>query len=456
MVIMSSTKGRGLFQPPHGEMISSALGLFEPEIVESKVIGNKQCIIRPQSIPENGPIQVHIPAEGSYYVDTSSIRANMDFKIQKQDGDGDWIDIKPEVDEPSVAPVNLFTKAMFKDVECWLNQKQISLVASTAYHLKAYLETVCTYSGDAARTHLQCSFLHMDVPGKYDTFPSGAHVNRAKHIMNGRQIQSTDTIHTELTTMDKYLLPGVTIDFRFSLNSPSMYLQSYAGIHLGLRAVISDFYLSFDRIEVEPTIARHIESQLSQVHSAIYGINRGTIRTKQFGAGEIYAKWQGLYTGQLPSTIIFGMLDSTAYNGAVGTNPFNFQHFKVNSVQLKKNSTSIPASPLTPDFTKLMANRSYRHFLDAIGVKTGNAPCLIDYAAFLGGATLFAFDLTPDKCASLHGHPKENGVLDIDFRFAEPLEKNITIFALCNFDDQILISGPMENREIYINPTIQG
>ena len=227
MVIMSSTKGRGLFQPPHGEMISSALGLFEPEIVESKVIGNKQCIIRPQSIPENGPIQVHIPAEGSYYVDTSSIRANMDFKIQKQDGDGDWIDIKPEVDEPSVAPVNLFTKAMFKDVECWLNQKQISLVASTAYHLKAYLETVCTYSGDAARTHLQCSFLHMDVPGKYDTFPSGAHVNRAKHIMNGRQIQSTDTIHTELTTMDKYLLPGVTIDFRFSLNSPSMYCLLY-------------------------------------------------------------------------------------------------------------------------------------------------------------------------------------------------------------------------------------
>ena len=453
---MASAKGRGLFEPPQGEMISSALGLFQPLVVESKVISNKQCIVRPQSIPENGPIQVHVPAEGTYYVDTSSIRANMDFKIQQQTEKGDWKDLPNKPHAPGVAPVNMFTKAMFKDVECWLNQKQISLVASTAYHLKAYLETVCTYGADAARTHLQCSFLQMDLPGKFDDFPTEAHLARAPHILNGRQVHSSDTLHTELTTMDKYLLPGVTIDFRFSLNSPSMYIQSYRDTTLPLRAVISDFYLSFDRVEVEASISREIESKLSQGHSAIYGINRGTIRTKQFGAGEIYAKWQGLYTGQLPSTIIFGMLDSKAYNGALGTNPFNFQHFKVNSVQLKKNSTSIPASPLTPNFVEKLGNRSYRHFLDSIGVKTGNSPCLIDYNLFLDGATLFAFDLTPDKCASLHGHQKESGVLDIDFRFEEPLKKNITIFALCNFDDQILISGPIENREIYVNPTIQG
>jgi hypothetical protein len=46
----------------------------------------------------------------------------------------------------------------------------------------------------------------------------------------------------------------------------------------------------------------------------------------------------------------FACVDSDALNGAIGENPFDFKHYKINVVALNVDGRQIPAKPLQPDF----------------------------------------------------------------------------------------------------------
>ena len=112
------------------------------------------------------------------------------------------------------------------------------------------------------------------------------------------------------------------------------------------------------------------------------------------------------------------------------------------------------AKPLICDFKNKEAIRAYRHFFDNIGIGHSNSPCLITYEDFLEGATIIPFDLTPDKCALYHAHKKISGSIELDIKFEEALSTGITILALCTYSDRFYIHGPIQNREIILNPTL--
>ena len=54
--------------------------------------------------------------------------------------------------------------------------------------------------------------------------------------------------------------------------------------------------------------------------------------------------------GQLPKRLVIACVDSDALNGAIGKNPFDFKHSKINCVALNVDGRQIPTKPLQPDF----------------------------------------------------------------------------------------------------------
>jgi hypothetical protein len=48
-----------------------------------------------------------------------------------------------------------------------------------------------------------------------------------------------------------------------------------------------------------------------------------------------------------------------ALNGAIGKNPFDFKHYKINFVALNVDGRQIPTKPLQPDFENNCYIRSY-------------------------------------------------------------------------------------------------
>jgi hypothetical protein len=59
---------------------------------------------------------------------------------------------------------------------------------------------------------------------------------------------------------------------------------------------------------------------------------------------------------------------------------------------------------------------------------------------YVNGASLFAWDFSPDKCNGFHWHKRDDGGhIDIELRFKEGLAKNITIMLFAVFDALVAI-----------------
>jgi hypothetical protein len=72
-----------------------------------------------------------------------------------------------------------------------------------------------------------------------------------------------------------------------------------------------------------------------------------------------------MFLGQLPKRLVIACVDSDALNGAIGNNPFDFKHYKINFVALNVDGRQIPTKPLQPDFKNngLYLSHIRSHFL---------------------------------------------------------------------------------------------
>ena len=437
---------------------SSVTDFFEPEPVEKAITNRKNCTTRALTISDNGPLHVIIPPEGDYFIDPASFRLNADIRIKKKNG-ANWIDLVAG-DATLVAPVNIFSKCLFKDIEIYIQQKQISRIASAAQPIKAYLETICSYGKDAVTGHLSSSFYEPDEPGKHDVMTEIAAVGagaaiaantafakRHAFIANSKLIQICEPMNTELSTLNKLIPSGVDLQFIFHMVNPNLILQSSEGEY---KITYDDFYLSYDRVALDSKLLFSIEQKLAKNQKAIFPINRGVVRTHQVAMGENYVKWAPLYHGILPETVIICMIESRTFNGSAGHNLFNFKHFDMSSISLKKNSVTIPSSAIETNFTTKHVNRLYRHFFDNIGIEISNSPTLLTLDAFIAGTTIIPFDLTSDRCALFHNHEKESGVIELDIKFSNALPLGITVLALCNYTDKFYITGGINQRQVFL------
>ena len=66
-------------------------------------------------------------------------------------------------------------------------------------------------------------------------------------------------------------------------------------------------------------------------------------------------------------------------------NPYNYLHAHVNSIELQKNSQSIPKVRLRPNFEDDDARCAYRHLTDNTGIKSGTNTNDITYKDFTSG-----------------------------------------------------------------------
>lgn len=174
------------------------------------------------------------------------------------------------------------------------------------------------------------------------------------------------------------------------------------------------------------------------VTPAKYPITRVEIKTLTVGA-EIQSKSiDNIFLGQIPKRCIIGMVDSRSFNGTFNLNPFNFEHFNYNYLALYIDSTQIPAKPLTPDFKKNQYIRSYYSLFEGSGIHFSDTGNGISYEEYPHGYCLSVFDLTSDlSCNEPHWNIIKSGTLRAEIRFAEELQKPLTLIIFAEFDNII-------------------
>ncbi len=161
-------------------------------------------------------------------------------------------------------------------------------------------------------------------------------------------------------------------------------------------------------------------------------MNQNEFRAQLVDAGKTSFSFNMVRGGILPKTLVVGYMAAKSLDGNYTYNPWNFFHWFTKKVELKINGRVHPdMGGLEFDFSKdnnlpIMA-RGYNWLFENTGAIEAHRGNLIHWNAFMAGSFLIPFDLTPDRCNSLHIHDAEYGYLDFSVEFSRPLNESIYI-----------------------------
>ena len=97
------------------------------------------------------------------YIDLSKTILTVTGKITKKDGESKL----NGNDQSNVAPVNNFLHSLFRQVDVYLNGKQVTPAMGT-YAYRSYIETLLNYDVSAKQSQFSSALYYKDTPGQME------------------------------------------------------------------------------------------------------------------------------------------------------------------------------------------------------------------------------------------------------------------------------------------------
>ena len=375
------------------------------------------------------------------YIDLSKTILTVTGNIMKKDGttklDGGG--------QSNVAPVNNFLHSLFRQVDVYLNGKQVTPAMGT-YAYRSYIETLLNYDVSAKESQFSSALYYKDTAGEMDSngsLPatkilnyktaagSGSSIDasvkyyvtgtgnqgfakRHKFITNGNQFVLSGPIFSDIFMTDRLLLNMMDLKVVLNRSTDGFCLmdKNADGALIEPRVHFTDVVLKIRKVKVDQAVSDGVERMLKQT-PALYPIRRVECKILTIPEQLPNIRQDNIFSGIIPKSFVFGLVHVDAYNGTYGTNPYNFAHFGVTNVSLTANGQEIPFKQLTLKYPKaangiadpatddeLDFDEAYNTLFSGTGKIYSNAGLDITREEYPGGYALYAFDLTPDMCKS--------------------------------------------------------
>jgi hypothetical protein len=426
----------------------SELSLFESRPVQTVLEQAKWIDIHPLNNVQSGnsPIEFTISSSSEEYIDLNDTMLNLKCRVVKADGSA-FI----QADNQTVAPVNNIMHSLFSDVKLTVGNTQVE-GGVHLYPYRAYMNNLLLFSKASKNEQLCASGYYKDTAGSMG--PAAAnkgYQNRLKLTSENKTIELCGPLCLDLCSQAKYILSQVPIHIKLTRAKPEFYLMR-SGTDVKdntARIVIDEATLYVRKVRVAPSQIMEHEKQLT-VANALYPLQHTRMLSYSIPTGTQHYIKDGLFRGMLPKLVIFGMVDNTALNGEIGSNPFEFKHNNVNNIALYRDGITTPFRPLTPNFSNKQCVREYIAGL-VQGLQLYNRDdsidiSLEDYAA--NGYTLFAFNLTPDLNITGHAQPYHEANLRLELSFGAALTSAINVVVMAIFDGKLEIT---RQREVIVD-----
>ena len=304
------------------------------------------------SVSDGGPTTFLCPGTEDY-VDLAKTILVVRAKVTKANGD--------DLDQDEkVGIVNNFLHSLFKLVDVFLKGKQVTQATGT-YAYRAYLETLLNYGPAAKRSQLTAATsTKMDTA---DPTLTGDHVDvnlglKKKYEFSKESgiIEMAGPIFCDVFMSERLLLSYVDLKILMNRNVDKFCLMA-SGADADYRVKLTKVYLKIRKVKINPSISIAHELALKK-GPAIYPVRRMECKYFIIPAGNPSLRKDNIYNGLVPKTIIFGMVDSAAFNGAYKKNPFNFQNFTTSFLAISANGEEVPFKPLQLSYTAAPADTS--------------------------------------------------------------------------------------------------
>ena len=372
------------------------------------------------------------------YIDLSKTILTVTGNIMKKDGTTKLIG----GGQSNVAPVNNFLHSLFRQVDVYLNGKQVTPAMGT-YAYRSYIETLLSYDVSAKESQFSSALYYKDTATKMDevgSLPSSktityvtdvdtkakdtfslpvlgtgnqGFVKRSKFIRNGNQFVLSGPIFADIFMTDRLLLNMLDLKVVLNRSTDAFCLMEIGNSSpIEPRVHLTDAVLKIRKVKVDQPVSDGVERMLKQT-PALYPIRRVECKILTIPENLPNIRQDNIFSGIIPKSFVFGLVAVDAYNGTYGTNPYNFAHFGVTSVSLTANGQEIPFKQLTLKYPKdskgkvnpatddeLDFDEAYNTLFSGTGKIYSNAGLDISREDYPGGFALYAFDLTPDMCKS--------------------------------------------------------
>ena len=330
---------------------------------------------------------------------------------------------------------------MFSQVDLEIDGINLSC-QDNLYPYKSYLETLLTYGYDAKFSHLTTSHFVKDTAHHFESGKDENHgySSRQKDVKDGKMFDFCINPHIDFFHTPRILPSNIGMKLKLTRTPDAFSILSQTNNDLYVKIHSLNLYVY--RVQPADSV-RKLHDNLFSKKNALFPITRSLCKKYTIPAGLSTANQPNIVHGSLPRQMVIGFVKADALNGKYNLNPFNFDHFNCNFIALRVNGLQVPAKGYRPNFEKRLIRRELRALYDNIGVNSAgdDSGCNLNVEDFIGGFTLFCFDLTPDRCNGFHLHENRTGTIDLEIIFSKPLEQAITVICYTAFENMVAITN---------------
>ena len=288
-----------------------------------------------------------------------------------------------------VFPINHLLQSMWKQVEVYLGGKLVSS-GSSNYHYKSMIKTLLYKCQNKGMKKQLCSELsYEDTQGTHDSLNDSAmnegSYYRKKLMQNGQTFELEGMLNEDALHLDKYIINGVNVDLKLYPSRSSFALMS-DNLQKEYRMVTEEAIFKCCTMDVGSGIISAHSKTLQEGRMAQYffnqsQINNFTIVQRQRNFSET------AFHGKIPHKNVIASVSSQRYNGSYSLNPFEFNHYNVNTMSVVINDVYMPHRPLEMNFQK------DQFTLALCNVLREHPNVIIDANSFDNGYSLFVFNV---------------------------------------------------------------
>jgi hypothetical protein len=416
------------------ESIPDEVDLFAP-LLQQNVIKDDfdQEYLPVNAIQAGAPIEFSIKTADDLYLDLDESRFIVTAKITKANGtDMD--------DNVRAAPVNLLLHSIFREISATLNDTPVS-DPNPLYPYRAYLETLLNYDEEVQKNRMITEGWAKDTAGKMDvTELGGTNIglkDRATRFATSTVVELVGRPHLDIFHQNRLIPPGSAL--RIKLIPSSNQFVCISPPPAGNNAQQEQFKVAIQNVSFIIRTKKLSET----VHLAILKnlllknirlpYTKVQVKHLTIPANVTSQDFDGIYDGVLPDLVVVGLVADADFAGHYNRNPFNFQAFNVNRMEMLRNGVRTPRYSYTPNFTTKQYAKDYIQFLAQLKLDKGDKCIALTPDEWANGYTLYSFQITDGPIGSGAHSPRSaisTGKMRLSIGFSQANTASIKVILL--------------------------
>lgn len=415
-----------------GECSVHELDLHRRLPVQTSIVSSEVFKLKPTNTHDQGSTIEFMIRRSNKYTDLSETLLEVEVDILKS------TDQRRVLTTDECAPVNNFLHSLFRDVQILIGDEKVSGNADT-YPYRCYLDNLMNRTMTEKATWMYNEMWHQDTPGHFNTRGAAneGFIDRQRRAVTGT-IKMTGKLHLDIATQYKLLPAHTDIRIRLVRSSPAFCLMGKPDCLFIPH--IKDICLRVRQVVVSEEVALTHEKAV-RLSPFAYPIQRVSVISHVIPATQRNDTYVLSNAGQLPTQVLYALVNNSAFNGEFARNPFAMEHSDLNKFQIVMNDQKIPADPYEPDFQHDDYVREYDGFYRESGMIMDRESCGISYTDFASGYTIYPIDLTPDRSNnSCRASVLKNGQFREEVTFRVALPSTTTALNYLVYDNNIYIT----------------